>query len=463
MVYSQNKAENIKIAYIGGGSRGWAWGLMSDLVSCENMSGEVFLYDIDFNAAQDNEIIGNMFNQCEGAKSVWSYHAVRTAQEAMQSADFVIISILPGTFDEMESDVHTPEKYGIYQSVGDSTGPAGILRAMRAVPMYEEIALNIKAYCPDAWVISYTNPMTLCIKTLYRIFPQIKAFGCCHEVFGTQYFLAQVLENILGISGVARKEIKVNPIGVNHFTWLTKAQYKNIDLFPVYKEFCSLHALDGYADTPKQSSPNPFASSNRVKMDLFLKYGSIAAAGDRHLAEFCNGKWYLESPQSVEKWGFYLTTVASRKQDLKNRLQKSRELIRGERKACISATGEEGINQMQAILGLGELVSNINIPNMGQIPNLPLGAIVETNALFRAGSVTPVHSGEVPVKLYPLIARICAEQESLNSAIAARDIKQICDIFCYDPLVTCRREDAQRLFLEMVENTRGYLTSYFNS
>ena len=73
MVYSQNKAENIKIAYIGGGSRGWAWGLMSDLVSCENMSGEVFLYDIDFNAAQDNEIIGNMFNQCEGAKSVWSY------------------------------------------------------------------------------------------------------------------------------------------------------------------------------------------------------------------------------------------------------------------------------------------------------------------------------------------------------------------------------------------------------
>lgn len=198
-------------------------------------------------------------------------------------------------------------------------------------------------------------------------------------------------------------------------------------------------------------------------MDLFLKYGNIAAAGDRHLAEFCNGKWYLESPQSAEKWGFYLTTVASRRQDLENRLQKSRELIRGERKACISATGEEGINQMQALLGLGELVSNINIPNMGQIPNLPLGAIVETNALFRAGSVTPVHSGEVPVKLYPLIARICAEQESLNSAIAARDIKQICDIFCYDPLVTCRREDAQRLFLEMVENTRGYLTSYFNS
>ena len=56
-----------------------------------------------------------------------------------------------------------------------------------------------------------------------------------------------------------------------------------------------------------------------MKMDLFLKYGSIAAAGDRHLAEFCNGKWYLESPQSVEKWGFYLTTVASRRQDLENR------------------------------------------------------------------------------------------------------------------------------------------------
>ena len=123
MNYTQNGVENLKIAYIGGGSRGWAWGLMSDLASAEDISGDVYLYDIDYEAASHNEIIGNKFNSCEGAKSKWNYHASKTAGEALTDADFVIISILPGTFDEMHSDVHTPEKYGIYQS-GTPQAPA---------------------------------------------------------------------------------------------------------------------------------------------------------------------------------------------------------------------------------------------------------------------------------------------------------------------------------------------------
>ena len=104
-----SKVSDIKIAYIGGGSRGWAWGFMSDLVSHSDISGSVYLYDIDYEAAQHNEIIGNKFNDAEGAKSNWKYKASKTAEEALTGADFVIISILPGTFDEMESDVHTPE------------------------------------------------------------------------------------------------------------------------------------------------------------------------------------------------------------------------------------------------------------------------------------------------------------------------------------------------------------------
>ena len=170
MQYQKNRVDGIKIAYIGGGSRGWAWGLMSDLASCEDISGDVALYDIDLEAARHNEIIGNKFKTAEGARSAWSYKAVETIGEALTGADFVIISILPGTFDEMKSDVHAPEKYGIYQPVGDSTGPGGLLRAMRTVPMYEEIGENIRKYCPKAWVINYTNPMTLCVRTLYRVF-----------------------------------------------------------------------------------------------------------------------------------------------------------------------------------------------------------------------------------------------------------------------------------------------------
>lgn len=463
MKFSQGKAEEIKIAYIGGGSRGWAWGLMSDLASCDDISGQVALYDIDFQAAKDNEIIGNKFRTADGAKSDWQYEAIETLPDALSGADFVVISILPGTFDEMESDVHTPEKYGIYQSVGDTSGPGGILRAMRTVPMFEEIAKAIKAYCPDAWVINYTNPMTLCVKTLYRVFPKIKAFGCCHEVFGTQKFLARMVEETFGAKDVDRHEIKVNPVGVNHFTWLTGAAWQGKDLFPYYRTFCQKYR-EGYRTGDEQVDSNwmnnNFASTEKVKMELFLRYGYIAAAGDRHLAEFCEGKWYLENPQRVSEMQFSLTSVAWRKQDLKERLEKSRRLRTGEEQVKINGTGEEGVNQIRALLGLCELVTNVNLPNSGQIPNLPLGAVVETNAVFCSGSLTPVFAGPIPQEIYPLIARVCGEQELVSEGIAKRNLNKIFAAFSNDPLVTCSLADAQKLFKEMCRNTEKYLSMY---
>jgi alpha-galactosidase len=338
------------------------------------------------------------------------------------------------------------------------------VRAMRTLPMFEGFARNIKEYCPDAWVINYTNPMTLCVKTLYRVFPEIKAFGCCHEVFGTQKFLCKMVEEKFGVQGVERHEVKVNPVGVNHFTWLTEATWQNIDLFPYYREFCEKYK-DGYHSGENVDSNwmnNHFASTEKVKMELFRRFGYIAAAGDRHLAEFCEGKWYLESPERVKEMQFSLTPVAWRKQDLKKRLERSRRLRCGEEQVNITGTGEEGVNQIRALLGLCELVTNVNLPNRGQIPNLPTGAVVETNAVFRADSLKPVLAGEIPAEIYPLIARICGEQEQVSKGIADRDLKQIFAAFSNDPLVTCGLENARRLFEEMCENTKGYLGEYFD-
>ena len=459
MKYVNNKVEELKIAYVGGGSRGWAWGLMSDLAANPDVSGDVYLYDIDFEAAKANEKIGNMYNNVEGARSKWTYHAVETPKEALTGADFVIISILPGTFDEMESDVHTPEKYGIYQPVGDTTGPGGIVRAMRTIPMFEVIANYIKEYCPKAWVINYTNPMTLCVKTLYDTFPEIKAFGCCHEVFGTQGLLGYVIEEFFGEKAV-REDIKVNPVSVNHFTWLTKASYRGIDLFPYYKQYC-----DKYADgLPTKSDNNwmnnHFSSQFKVRIDLFRRFGYIAAAGDRHLAEFCPGGWYLESPERVHEMKFALTPVSWRKQDLANRLERSRKLLSGEEEVKIWKTGEDGVHQIRALLGLCDLVTNVNIPNVGQIPNLPLGAVVETNAIFRSDEVTPVFAGNIPTEIHSLVSRICAEQEAVFDGIKRRDLEAIFEAFASDPLVTCSLSDARKLFNEMVENTKEYLKDY---
>ena len=102
----------------------------------------------------------------------------------------------------------------------------------------------------------------------------------------------------------------------------------------------------------------------------------------------------------------------------------------------------------------------MNIPNRGQIPNLPLGAVVETNAVFSAGTVLPVQAGEIPKTIYPLISRVCGEQELINEGIANRDLDTIFSAFATDPLVTCGLDDAKKLFKEMVLNTQTYLGSY---
>ena len=462
MEFKNNHAENVKIAYIGGGSRGWAWGLMSDLAKIDNMSGNVYLYDIDFEAAQHNEIIGNKIKDVEGCKTVWNYKAVKTIGEALEGAQFVVISILPGTFDEMHSDVHTPEKYGIYQSVGDTSGPGGIVRAMRTIPMMEEIALAIKKYSPEAWVINYTNPMSVCVRTLYKAFPGIKAFGCCHEVFGTQKLLAKALDNICGIKDVKRSDITVEVMGVNHFTWLTKARYKNIDLFPVYAKFVEKYKKDGYVDKVDDNwMNNAFLSAEKVKMNLFDRYGIIAAAGDRHLAEFCEGSWYLDSPEQVrDEWHFGLTSVDWRKNDLKKRLERSARLVSGEEEFKLNETGEEGVNQMRALLGITNLITNVNIPNRGQITNLPKDCIVETNAAFRADMVTPLFTGDIPQKIYPLIARIAGEQEIITEAGMTRDLDLAFTAFVNDPLVRLSISDARKLFDEMIDNTKSYLKDF---
>ena len=209
MLYENGKVREIRIAYIGGGSRGWAWKFMTDLAIEPSMSGRVILYDIDGPAAEINKIIGNKITARQESVGKWEYETAVSLEEALTGADFVVISILPGTFDEMESDVHLPERLGIYQSVGDTAGPGGMIRALRTIPMLMEFAEAVKKYAPEAWVINYTNPMSLCIQALYDAFPQIKAFGCCHEVFGTQRLLADMCRQELGIEPIKRNEIIV--------------------------------------------------------------------------------------------------------------------------------------------------------------------------------------------------------------------------------------------------------------
>lgn len=456
MRYSNNQIEDLRIAYIGGGSRGWAWKFMNDLALEPQLSGTVALYDIDKEAALANRIIGAKISAHKDAISKWNYEVADSLREALTGADFVVISIMPGTFDEMQSDVHEPEKYGIYQSVGDTAGPGGILRALRTIPMFVEIAEAIKEYSPKAWVINYTNPMSLCVKTLYHVFPQIKAFGCCHEVFGTQKLLAGILEHECGIKGIERNEIEVNVLGINHFTWFSSASYKGIDIFPVYRKYIEEHFEEGFDDGTHKEKVS-FGCRHRVKFDLFNKYGWIAAAGDRHLAEFMP-PIYLKDPETVESWDFGLTTVEWRKGDLKRLLERSRKLVSGEEEIEINPSGEEGILLMKALCGLTRMISNVNIPNTyGQIANLPRTAIVETNAIFGRDSIAPVMAGELTEELLELMTPHVMNHEDVLKAAIEYDYDRLLRAIRRDPLVSCSAKDADKMLKDMIRNTLKYL------
>ena len=449
--------KNLHIAYIGGGSRGWAWGLMKDLAMDRDMCGTVRLYDIDLEAAKNNELIGNRLSQHPDVKSRWHYEAVPTLKDALAGADFVIISILPGTFEEMRSDVHAPEKYGIYQSVGDSIGLGGFMRAMRTIPMFVTIAEAIRDYAPDAWVINYTNPMTLCVRTLYEVFPFVKAFGCCHEVFGTQGLLCAMLDKEYGVPGVKRQDLYTTVTGINHFTWLSSASYQGMDLMPLYRDFCEKYAKSGFEDGHDNNwMNNTFACAHRVKFDLFRRYGLIAAAGDRHLAEF-TPETYLTSPETVQHWMYGLTTVDWRVNDLHNRLARAARLVSGEEDMGLDGSGEEGHLLMKALLGMGNLISNVNVPNRGQIPHLPLGAVVETNALFSRDRIEPILTPPLPNDLHALILRHVENQENTLKAALACDRELAFDTFMKDPQMTLRKAQGKQLFNEMLENQKTYL------
>ena len=459
--------KKVKIAYIGGGSKAWARVFMTDLALAEELSGEIALYDIDIPAAELNKRIGARINSAPETVSVWEYNVYDKLGSALDGADFVVCSILPGTFDEMAADVHLPEEYGIYQSVGDTVGPGGVLRAMRTVPIYEGFAREIKAHCPDAWVLNLTNPMTACTKTLYDVFPEIKAFGCCHEVFHAQEFLACVAKEMLGVERPHRSEIKIDACGVNHFTWITEADYKGNDMLKILPGFIDRFYERGYCEhidaAPGDFRDDPFRYGNKVKMDLFRRFGVLAAAGDRHLAEFMDRAWYIKDKADAERWLFHLTTVDYRKKDRTDKIAASGRLADGTDKIEVVHSDEEVVELIKALAGvIPERISNANTVNAGQMPDLPVGSVVETNCVFSRNSLKPITAKRLPPEVNALVLRNALNIENTYYGIKERRFDRIFEAFMNQPLCAgLTLENGRELFRRMVRATEGYLKDYY--
>jgi alpha-galactosidase len=349
--------------------------------------------------------------------------------------------------------------------VGDTAGPGGTIRALRTIPIFAGFAEAIRRHAPDAWVVNYTNPMSLCIRTLYHVFPGIKALGCCHEVFGMQSLLAAVARRALGAEGIRRSDVHVNVLGLNHFTWFDRASYQNHDLMKLYSDFVGEFYETGYEDTSKAMPDQCFTCNNRMKFDLFRRYGWIAAAGDRHLAEFMPGDTYLNDPETAERWGFYLTSVDWRERNLKRLLAHSEALVSGREEVTLEPSGEEGILLIKALCGFGRVISNVNLPNTAlQIANLPPETIVETNAVFSFDDVRPVAAGSLKADIAALMAPHVENQTELLHAALHPSRESVYRIFARDPLcVKASNAALRKLADDMIENTLEYLPRNWSS
>ena len=439
--------KNVKIAYIGGGSQQWALHLMADLALSKTLSGSLVLYDINNEAAEKNkEVSKHIFSRPE-ATGKFEVEVEPDLDRALAGADFVVISIEPGPTENRFIDLKIPEKYGIYQSVGDTTGPGGIARAIRSIPVMADFANHIMDVCPDAWVINYTNPMAWCTAALVAAQPNIKAVGCCHEVFHTQEMLCKWVSEHYDVPLPARHDIKLDIAGVNHFTFATGAQWNGKDIFEEFKS--AMKPLD--VDTLKANAANRtkeelwFDSDFEIAKDLFKRFGVLGAAGDRHLAEFI--PWYIKSGEELNSWGVVLTPYEWRVKRQASQDEARQEFL----DADLKPSGEEGVLMIEALSGAADKPcrTQVNMPNTGQNNFAPLGSIVESYGLVSENKIETVSCGILPAAVQSLVSRNLTVQGLVLEGVMENDKDKIFSGFMIDPLVANSPRDCEALFEEL--------------
>jgi alpha-galactosidase len=228
-----------RIVVIGGGSFQWVPKLFCDLVNTPSLAeAEIVLEDI---AAEPLADMAEFAQQIVARAGVgMAVRATTDQRAALEGADYVVVCISTGGFASMQHDLAVPERHGIRQSVGDTVGPGGISRALRNIPVLVEIARDMEAVCPDAWLLNITNPMTALCRAVTRE-TSIKTVGLCHEVTMAQFTLSQLLDADV-------RDFDLTVTGVNHLPVVTEMRIGRDDGFARLREL--LADADARGDEP---------------------------------------------------------------------------------------------------------------------------------------------------------------------------------------------------------------------
>jgi alpha-galactosidase len=416
------KANNLKIAMVGGGSYNWSPKLLCDMMHAAELScSEVVILDPNLKAAKEVKAAAETMAKALNAR--FYFRATNDEASAFRDADFVVITISTGDLDMMAHDLAIPEKYGIFQTVGDTAGPGGWSRALRNAPVFKKLALKIEKYSPRAVVLNYTNPMAFLTGVVNAV-SSLRNVGLCHGVFGNY----RVLQKIFNCE---EKDISVDFAGVNHFFWIKDFTVKGEPGYPLLRKKLKNKSIDQLLKEGETDEAG-FHSMHVFCNELFNQFGYLPFIADRHICEFVPG---ILSPKlsSLKKFKLERTTVKMRRKNREKARARTLEYASG-KLPLMDKSRETAVDIMNAVAFDKPFVDVVNLPNAGQIENLPKGAVVETLGLVDPLGFRAVSAGKLPLSLQGLIEPHCRVQMMTLKAALEGDMELALQALMLDPM-----------------------------
>jgi glycoside hydrolase family 4 len=378
----------MKITFMGSGSTVFVRNVLGDSMCSEALrDAEMALYDIDGLRLEESRIMLEALNRNinNGRAKIKAYLGVENRKAALKGADFVINAIQVGGYDPCTiTDFEIPKKYGLRQTIADTLGIGGIFRALRTIPVMKDFADDMEQFCPDAWFLNYTNPMSMLTGYMQR-YTGVKTIGLCHSV----QVCAKSLMHDCGLDDEYDDSVEWKIAGINHMAWLLEISKNGEDLYPKLKKL-SLEKM-------KQG---PF--SNAVRHKIMHTFGYYVTESSEHNAEYMP-YWIKNAyPELIDEYKIPLDEYPRRCIKQIEDWKKAKDEYVNNPDLTHKRSREYASYIMEAIATNKPYKFGGNVINTGLIPNLPANACVEVPCIADASGIAPVYVGELPEQLAAL-------------------------------------------------------------
>jgi alpha-galactosidase len=370
-----------KITFIGAGSTVFAKNVLGDCMFVPALAGfEFALFDIDEQRLRDSEnMLNNLKNNYNSNITIKSYS---DRKEALRDAKYVINAIQVGGYKPSTViDFEIPKKYGLQQTIADTTGIGGIFRALRTIPVMLDFAKDIEEVCPDALFLNYTNPMAALTGAMLR-YTKVKTIGLCHSVQICTEHLFRDLE-------MDHEGIEERIAGINHMAWLLEVKRDGKDLYPEIKRRAK----------EKQKTKH----DDMVRYELMDKFGYYITESSEHNAEYHPYFIKKNYPELIEKFNIPLDEYPRRCVSQIERWETMREEMVNNSQLTHTRSHEYGSRIIEAMETNIPFKFGGNLLNTGRlISNLPENAVVEVPCVVDRNGIMPTYIGDLPEQLAAL-------------------------------------------------------------